>query len=389
MLAFGLIACFASAFGQTFYIALFNGEWRQEFGLTHGELGALYSGATLASGLTLIYLGRLLDDIPLVGYTLSTVAAFAAGCVLIANVSAGWMLLPAIFLTRLCGQGLMGHIAVSSMARFFDRTRGKAIAIATLGFPLGEALFPIAVVALAAHFGWRELWYLAGAFLLVAILPSLWALPRGNPHVRQKAVQSAIGSTREDVLRDPRFYGILPVVLASPFIITGMFFHQVALADTQGWPLALLASAFIAFAVTQTGSSLLAGILIDRYGARNLMRFFLLPMAAGIGLLTLSDASWVPFVYLGLAGMTAGANGALGGALWAELYGIRHIGAIRAMLTALMVFSTAASPWIMGVALDGGWTILELATVMAVYSAVAGPLLGGVVRSKPPHTGHA
>lgn len=383
MLAFGLIACFASAFGQTFYIALFSGEWRDAFGLSHGEMGALYSGATLASGLTLIYLGRLLDEMPLVRYTLTAVVAFAAGCILIANVSSGWMLLPALFLIRLCGQGLMGHIAVSSMARFFDRSRGKAIAVATLGFPLGEACFPIAVVALGAYLDWRELWYAAGAFLIFAVLPSLWALPRGNPHVRQRAVQSATGSTRREVLKDRRFYLILPVILASPFIITGMFFHQVALAEAQSWPLSLLASAFVAYALTQTGTSLLSGFLIDRFGARNLMRFYLLPMAAGLGLLPLSASSWAPFVYLGLAGMTAGANGALGGALWAELYGTRHIGAIRAMLTALMVFSTAVSPWIMGVALDSGWTILELATVMALYSAAVGPLLGGAVRG--PH----
>lgn len=379
LLGFGLLACFASAFGQTFFISLFNPQWMKAFSLSHGEIGALYSTATLLSGLTLIQVGKLLDDVPLVRFTAAAVVAFAFGCVLIANVpSAGW-LVAGFFIIRLCGQGLMGHIAVSSMARFFERGRGRAISIATLGFPLGEAIFPSLVVVGIASVGWRGSWLVAAGLLLVVILPLLAWLPRQAPLADPARQAAESGFRRRDVLRDARFYFLLPIMLAAPFIVTGLFFHQATLAAAQGWPLALLASAFVAFAIAQTASSLLTGVLIDRFGARRLLHVFLWPLGAGALALVWVDSAWLAFAYMALAGLSAGANGSLSGAIWAELYGTRHIGAIRAMYSALMVLSTAASPVLLGLLLDGGWTMPELAAMMGAYALVAGPVCGVMV----------
>ena len=379
LLAFGLLACFASAFGQTFFISLFNPQWMQEFDLGHGEIGALYSTATLLSGLTLIQVGKLLDDVPLVKFTALAVLAFAAGCLFIANVTEPAWLVAGFFMIRLCGQGLMGHIAVSSMARFFERGRGRAISIATLGFPLGEAIFPSLVVVTVAALGWRGSWMLAAAFLVLFILPLLAWLPRQAPLADPARVAQEPGYRRRDVLRDPRFYFLLPIMLAAPFIITGLFFHQATLAVAQGWSLALLASAFVAFAMAQTASSLLTGVLIDRFGARRLLHVFLWPLGVGAILLLHVDTAWMAFAYMAMAGFSAGANGSLSGAIWAELYGTRHIGAIRAMFTAMMVFSTAASPVILGIALDKGWGMPALAAIMGLYALAVGPLCGSAV----------
>lgn len=384
LLGFGLLACLASAFGQTFFISLFNPHWQAEFDLSHGEIGALYSSATLLSGLTLVQVGKWLDHVPLVRFTSLAVLAFAGGCLLLANVpSAGWLVV-AFFLLRLCGQGLMGHIAVSSMARFFDRGRGRAISIATLGFPLGEAVFPSLVVVMVQLVGWRGSWMAAALALVLVVLPLLAWLPRQAPLSDPARSAAESGYRRRDVLRDPRFYLLLPIMLAAPFIVTGLFFHQATLATDQAWPLALLASAFVAFAICQTAASLFTGVLIDRLGARNLLHFYLLPLGGGALLLGVADAGWVAFAYMSLAGISAGANGSLSGAIWAELYGTRHIGAIRAMYSALMVLSTAASPVLLGISLDAGWTMPQLAMIMGVYAIAVGPLLGGLVahRSK-------
>ena len=383
LLAFGFTACFFSAFGQTFYIALFNPHWRAAFELSNAGVGAIYSAATLLSGFAIIHAGQLIDRVPLARFVTVSVLVFALGCVLLAATPAAWMLLPAIFLVRFCGQGLMTHVALSSMARFFERARGRAIGTATLGFPAGEAIFPITVVAAIAALGWRGVWWITAVGLVLLVLPLMLWLPGGTRRRPPETVSSA-GASRGEVLRDTRFYRVLPVLLAAPFIITGLFFHQAALAAAQGWPLAVLAAAFIGFALTQVASALLTGWLIDRLGARNLLRFFLLPIGLGASLLYFGEARWVAFVYMALAGLSAGANSSLGGALWAELYGTRHIGAIRSMHTSLMVFSTALSPVLLGVLLDAGAGMPTLALAMGLCALAVGPLLGGAARRPPP-----
>lgn len=84
LLAFGLVACLASSFGQTVFISLFNHLWQAEFDPGHGEIGTLYGSATLLGGLTLIHVGKLLDQVPLIRFTSLAVRAFAGSCLLLA-----------------------------------------------------------------------------------------------------------------------------------------------------------------------------------------------------------------------------------------------------------------------------------------------------------------
>lgn len=378
LLGFGLLATLFSGFGQTFFIGLFGGVWREEFGLDYAQLGLIYSAATLVSGLLIVKVGRWLDDIPLPRYTALAVLAFAAGCALVALAPSALWLIPGILLLRLCGQGLMGHIAVTTIARYFHAGRGRALALAQLGFPLSEALLPMLVVAALGVVAWRQLWWLAAVALLL-LIPVLLRLCRELPAPILNDSPDISHASRRQVLRDWRFYAILPVTLTPPFVITGLFFHQTAVAEATDWTLPLLASAFTAYALLQVSGGLLAGFLTDRYTARRLMRFYLLPMGLGCLLLWQQSAAWQVFAYMGLLGLSAGAQGTLGGALWAELYGTRHIGAIRAMLHAVMVVSTAISPVLFGALMDAGIGMRSIGLVLGGYTLVVPLLLGGSV----------
>lgn len=388
LLSFGLLATLFSGFGQTFFIGLFGGAWRDEFGLDYARLGMIYSAATLASGLLIIKVGRWLDDVPLPRYTALAVLAFAAGCALVALAPSAFWLIPGILLLRLCGQGLMGHIAITTIARHFHAGRGRALALAQLGFPLSEALLPMLVVAALGVVAWRQLWWLA-AIALLLLIPVLLRLCRRLPEPVLNDSPDISHSSRQQVLRDWRFYAILPVTLITPFAITGLFFHQAAVAASTDWTLSLLASAFTAYALFQVSGGLLAGYLTDRYTARRLMRFYLVPMGLGCLLLWQQSATWQVFAYMGLLGLSAGAHGTLGGALWAELYGTRHIGAIRAMLHAVMVASTAISPVLFGALMDAGVGMRSIALALGGYTLVVPLVLGGSVLRPPTATGTA
>ena len=139
LLAFGLLTAMLSGFGQTFYIGLFNPQLRESFNLGHGELGLVYGGATLASALLLTWLGKLYDRSDLRWFLIGAALLLITGCLLL-GVSNGLVaLLLALFLLRLGGQGLMTHIALTTMAQRFHGGRGKAVSIAAMGLPLAEA----------------------------------------------------------------------------------------------------------------------------------------------------------------------------------------------------------------------------------------------------------
>jgi len=193
LVIFGFLLSLFSSFGQTFFIALFGAEIRAEYGLSNGGFGAIYSLANLTSGLIMIWLGAVLDRMSLLRYAAGATAALGAACVLMALGQSAVLLALALFGLRLSGQGMLSHAAVTGMARAFQRSRGKAIAIAALGHPAGEALLPIGAVGAAALLGWRGVWLGAAALLLAALL-SLIALLARHDHWRQAAPAAGVGA---------------------------------------------------------------------------------------------------------------------------------------------------------------------------------------------------
>ncbi|WP_290651477.1 MFS transporter [Aquisalimonas sp.] len=385
-LAFGALLTALSSVGQTFVISLFGGELRAAFALSNADFGLLYGLATVASALSLVWVGRLVDTVDLRALTTGVLATAAVGCGLLAGSQGVVMLGLGFFLLRLSGQGMMVHVAQTTMARYFTANRGKAVSVAMLGLPLAEGVMPILVVTALALIGWRSSWAVLAIIVVIVMLPVALALLRYHdrrdvepipamPSVHQ--APPAASWRRRDVLRHPLFYALLPAVMAPPFIITALFFHQVPLAEEKGWSLHWLASSFFAFAASHIVSLMLAGPLVDRIGACHLVPVFLAPLMLGIVMLAVASGQWVAPVYLLLVGVSVGGAGTLMGALWAELYGTQHIGAIRALVHAVMVLATAASPVLAGALLDWGLNPSDIALLFAAY-ALSASLLAGV-----------
>ena len=391
-LGFGFLLTFFSSFGQTTFIGLFGADLRAEFGLSHSTFGLLYAVATLASGFSLIWLGRWADRLDLRLYVALVCLAMASSALGFASASGVAGLGLALFALRLSCQGLLVHTAVTAMARYFLEGRGKAVSLASTGNTVGQGLFPPLAVAAAAAWGWRPTWIaIALGGVLVLIPLALWLLlGQRERHERLTAALEAASPkpgavspvvwTRSAVLRDPAFYLVAPALLAAPFITTGFFFHIGALAEAKAWELGWLSGLYPAYAAVTVAAALAAGGLIDRRSAVRLLPRFLWPLAGGLALLALFDHWLAAAGYMALMGMTAGANYTLNGAIWAELYGVSHIGAIRALATALMIFATAASPAIFGGLLDAGVPIEAIAAGCIGWALLAGPVAARIRR---------
>lgn len=392
LLVFGFVMAFGSSFGQTYFISLFSAEFRAAFGLSHGGFGALYSAATLTSGLLLLWAGGMIDRVDLRLFGGLVLVGIAGASALAAATTGPVMLVVTIFCLRFFGQGLASHTAVTAVARYADpRVRGRSVSLAALGFPAGEAVWPAVAVAMIALIGWR--WTYGGAALLAlgVYLPLALVLLAG--HGRRHAALMARTDdggdggmrqwTRREVIGDPTFLWSMAAVLAPSFIVTGVLFHQVHLTETKGWDLSVFAAGYVAFAGCQIAVALVTGPAVDRVGARRVARVYLAPLAAGLTLLAASDAVWAGLVFLALCGATSGASSTLLGTLWAEIYGVRHLGAIRALVSAFSVVSSALSPALMGWALDAGVSIEAIALACAAYVVCAIALL--VTLFRPSH----
>jgi len=358
-LAAGFLMTLVSSFGQTFFIAVFAGEIREAFDLGHGDWGALYALATTASAAVMVWAGALTDRFRVRYLGLAVIAGLigAALAMALAGTLAG--LLIAVFLLRLFGQGLSGQTAMVAMARWFRANRGKAVSVAGLGVAAGEAFLPLIFVALLSLYDWRALWVVA-AGLLACLMPVLWRLLRTERTPQSFAAEAGgtgMGGrmwTRAQVLRHPVFWLMVPALLGPAAWGTAFFFHQVHLAEAKGWSHATIVALFPLFTVTGVGFMVLSGVLVDRFGSLRLAPVYLLPTATGFLLFGLTDSIAAGAGAMVLIGISQGMHATLMSTLWAEVFGTRNLGSIRAMLGAVMVFGTAIGPGVTGALIDRG-----------------------------------
>lgn len=367
-LGFGLAAMALSSFGQTFFIAVFGAEIRTAFALGDGGFGTIYGIATLASGLLLGWVGRFIDRTSLTRFALIVGAGFTAACLLAAASTGVVMLGIALFLLRLTGQGLMAHLALTTMARRFPHDRGKAMGVAALGLPAGEALLPIIGVAMIGLVGWRATWLLCAAVLAVAV-PLMVRLIDRAPLGPAPAASSSSSDGR--FWRDHRFLLAMPAIMAPSFITTGLFFHQASLAEEKGWSLAWIAACFVGFALARAWSLLQAGPVIDRIGAVRLLPLFLLPMAVGLVAVALVAHPLAAIPYLTLLGLSSGVATTITTAVWTEYFGFARLGEIRSVVVAANVLASAAAPPVMGWLADAGLGLAPQSLIWAGYAVAA------------------
>jgi MFS family permease len=262
------------------------------------------------------------------------------------------------------------------MARFFDHQRGKALSISNLGFPLGEAIFPIAIAGLLTLFHWRVTWGIISALILLGLIPAIWFLVRDSKTVAKKdAERKRKVSTKESykiIFKQPKLLFVLPAILLPPFWATGLFLYQVSYAEQLGWTAAIIASSFVMFAATRILMGLFTGPLVDKYSAHIIFPFFMIPMILGFFIGGQFSATWAAFVYMGLFGATFGMAGTVKSALWTEMFGIGMIGTVRSLFSSIMVVSTAASPFLMGLWLDNGVTMPSIFLIALVTTIIGG-----------------
>ena len=380
IIIFGFVFTFFSSIGQSFFIGLFNSNIRQELNISNAEFGSIYGIATLCSSLALIWVGKKIDDLKLVNYSLLVVIFLSFAALFFSFVNGIILLAMGIFFLRLSGQGLMAHTASVSTSRFFNQSRGKALSYIWVGMSFGEFLLPIIIVYLLTFIYWRNLWQ-GFSLLIILLLPiftyltvkeiSIFSREKKNGDNDNKVIDSIKSWTRSEVLKDFKFYTILPAMLASSFIITGIVINQTFIIESKDWGKFAMAQSFMIYSIFTVATLFFSGFLVDKFTSRKIFPLLNVPLLLSLIVLVFFDHPNSAFVFMGFMGISNGLTNVLMSSFWAEIYGVNYLGSIKALTGSLMVFSTALATAVFGILIDLGYSIENIAIFCSIYTAIS------------------
>ena len=373
VIVFGFIFTFFSSFGQSFFLGLFNSSIRDALSITHGQFGSIYASATLLSSIVLVWIGKKIDDVNILKFASYVIIFLSASCFIFSKISSVIFLFVGIFLMRLAGQGLSSHTATTTISRFFEKNRGRALSTGWLGLSLAEFIMPVLIVFLLTFIEWRDIW-VSISILVILVLPVATFLLVKDVKLDTREESKIDENSKEikqwkriEVLKDYRFYIMCMTMLAMPWIATGSFVYQSFISSSKEWGPYVIAQSFMAYSILSVITLFISGFLIDKFSSRKLLIYMNIPLLFGTIVLYYFDAPLSSFVFFGLVGVTNGLANVLGSSTWAEIYGVKYIGSIKALTTALMVFSTAFGTALFGFLIDIGFSIEDIAVVSGTY----------------------
>jgi predicted MFS family arabinose efflux permease len=382
VIIFGFIFTFFSSFGQSFFLGLFNAPIRNELDITHGQFGSIYAFATICSSLILIWLGKKIDDYKIIKYSFFVISLLFFSSLVFSFINSVYFLAFAIFLMRLSGQGLMSHASTTTISRFFEKSRGKALSTVWFGLSTAEFILPVLVTYFFVIYSWRTVWQ-GIAILIILFLPFviLNTIKSINLDSRESDNNSNFKKvkiknwSRRDVIKDYRFYILSSNMLAMPWMATGIFVYQSFITDSKMWDAYTIPKAFMVYSVTSILTLFSSGYLVDKFTSRKLITIMNVPLLLAMVVLFYYQREIYAYVFLGLVGISNGFGNILGSSTWAEIYGVKYIGSIKALTTALMVFATAFGTAVFGLLIDRGFTIENIASICVIYIIISLSLL--------------
>ena len=373
VIIFGFIFTFFSSFGQSFFLGLFNAPIRNELGITHGQFGNIYASATIFSSLLLIWVGKKIDEYQIIYYSFFVIFLLFFSSLFFSYINSIIFLTIGIFLMRFSGQGLMSHTSTTTISRFFERSRGKALSTIWFGLSSAEFILPVLVTYLFVIYSWRSVWQ-GIAIIIIIFLPFVVLntinkikLDSREKNLGPKKSFKIKSWRRREVIKDYRFYIVSLNMLAMPWIATGVFVYQSFISDSKMWNIYTIPKAFMIYSFASIITLFFSGFLVDKFTSRKLIPIMNIPLLIAMFVLFYYQQEMSAFIFLGLIGISNGLANVLGSSTWAEIYGVKFIGSIKALTTAFMVFSTAFGTAVFGLMIDKGFSIENIAFVSGIY----------------------
>ena len=371
--SFGWLLTFLSSFGQTFLISLYVPEIVASLKITVGTFGAIFAICTIVASFIMLSVGHLVDHKSIKKVTFFTIIGLALSGILLGFSYHIFFLFIALIGLRLTGQGLLSHISMTIISKYYDENRGKALSISSLGYSMGEAFFPLIIAFTIGWFNWRVAAIASGVALLIYLLRLKYTnLIDFDKQLSSEGRPSTLSLLKDykKVVFDKRFAVMMPASFALSFVSTAIFFYQYVFVETKGWSLHLYATFFTVYAITRFLFSIFGGLWVDKYTAKKMFRYYLVPMNLGLIPFALMNSIMGAFMFLVMAGITVGLSGTVKSSLIAEIYGTKNLGTIRSIFTMFMVISTALGPLFVGLLIDMGVDFSTIILFLMLFMAL-------------------
>ena len=376
VIIFGFIFTFFFQVLDRVFLGLFNAPIRNELDISHGQFGSIYNCNNFLK-FVINLVGKKIDEYSLLHYSLFVVILLSISSLFFSYIESIYFLFVGIFLMRFSGQGLMSHTSTTTISRFFEKTRGKALSTIWFGLSTAEFVLPVLITYLFLSYSWRTIWQ--GIALLILMLLPLVILKtiktikldsREEKTSSEKNIRIKSWK-RKEIIKDYRFYIISLNMLAGPWIITGIFVYQSFISEAKMWDIYAIPKAFMIYSITSIISLILSGFLVDKFTSRKLIPIINIPLLFSMTALFMIHDEIGAYIFLGLIGVSNGLANVLGSSTWAEIYGVKYIGSIKALTTALMVFSTAFGTALFGLLIDFRFSVESIAFISGAYIVVS------------------
>jgi len=351
LLAVAFLAVFTGNLGQSFFIGLFQVSISQHLNISASEFGNIYAAITIVGGFLVMHFGPKIDWVEPKRYALFVLGSLVFGMLLL-TLTSWWVLgIFGLGLLRLSGQGLMTHFGLTLTGREFTSNRGRALGLMGLAMPSGEIILPPLVAMLLVWLSWQQVWWCLLTFIITLWLcVFLFADWPEAPTVKKDDNDEQVPGPNP--LRELRFWLLIPMLMVLPITLTGIFIYQAQMtqdlgASTTTYALALTTMGLIRFPI-----ALLGGRWIDELGVSVLARLYLLPYALALLVAVLIGGSLGIWVLMLGAGMSMSISSPVGDSLLVKLWGKEHLGRVRSLKSASLVFSTGITPALLGFLLD-------------------------------------
>ena len=227
----------------------------------------------------------------LFNYSLIVIGFLFFSSLFFSFINSVYFLIVAIFLMRFSGQGLMSHTSSTTISRYFNKRRGKALSGIWFGLSSAEFFLPILVIFLLSIYSWRVIWQFTSIIILI-VLPivvfytikniTIDSRERNLLDNNQKKFKDIKNWRRSEVLKDFKFYIISLNMLAMPWIVTGVFIYQSFIAESKFWGSYIIPQSFMVYSVTSILTLIVSGFLVDKFTSRKLIPFMNLPLLSGL-----------------------------------------------------------------------------------------------------------
>jgi MFS family permease len=357
-----------------------------ELEISRSAVSAAYLVGTLAGAVTMPILGRAIDAFGPRRVIAAIGLIFSGALFAMSAITSLTGLTGSLVLIRLAGQGALGLAATTLVAQWFTRRRGTVLGVVSAFGTSAISLTPVLLEGLVTAHGWRHVLRLEGVAILLIVLPVAVLALRDRPGQLGQDPDGAAppdtgdagpewGVSRAAALRSPFFWLVTGGVATSGLLTTAINFHQISLLTARGLTQTEAAANFLPQTAATLGATLVTGWLADRLRSILLVAAAMLTLTAALLLGVIAAPGLLAISFGALLGAAGGSIRALEAATFPRHFGTRHLGAIRGVVTAVGVGSTAFGPLLFaalhGIARSYTLALLTTAVIPLLISLTA------------------